>query len=151
MGLEPGEIERLRKIDVGQADVYEKITTLLPVRAPADGWVVEFELGLGEVVLPLERLFELQDLSRIWVQAYVREGDAGRVRVGQEVTVTVAGDPTFRARGTVTRTSPEVSTTDRVLAVWAELDNSELRLREGMLATVAIEVDDKSQWPVAKE
>lgn len=143
MGLGSSQIERLKNIDVGKADLYDEITTLLPLRAPADGWVVEFELGLGEVVLPLERLFELQDLSRLWVQAYVREVDAGRVAVGQAVTVTVAGDPNFRARGTVTRTSPEVSTTDRVLAVWAELDNSQLRLREGMLATVAIEVDDK--------
>lgn len=145
LGLEPNEIEGLKKIDLGQADVYDKITTLLPVRAPADGWVVDFELGLGEVVQPLEQLFELQDLSRVWVQAYVREGDAGRVHVGQGVTVTVAGDPDFRAQGTVTRTSPSVSKTDRVLAVWAELDNAELRLREGMLAQVTIEMDGEQK------
>jgi membrane fusion protein, heavy metal efflux system len=141
LGLEQDDIDRLSKIDLGKVDIYEQITKLLPVRAPADGWVVDFELGLGEVVAPQERLFELQELSRVWVQAYVRENDAGRVRVGQDVTVTVAGDPSFVARGTIARTSPEVSTADRVLAVWAELDNAELRLREGMLATVAIEVD----------
>ncbi|HWB11238.1 MAG TPA: efflux RND transporter periplasmic adaptor subunit [Pirellulales bacterium] len=145
MGLEANEIDRLNGIDLERADVYEQITTLLPVRAPADGWVVDFELGLGEVVHPQERLFELQDLSRVWVQAYVREGDAGRVRQGQAVTVTVAGDPSFRAEGTIVRTSPEVSTIDRVLAVWAELDNSQLRLREGMLATIALQVDETMQ------
>lgn len=151
MGLESRQIERLKEIDVGKADIYEEITTLLPLRAPADGWVVEFELGLGEVVLPMERLFELQDLSRMWVQAYVREVDAGSVAVGQPVSVIVAGDPAFRASGTLTRTSPEVSPTDRVLAVWAELDNSQLRLREGMLATVTIEVDDKPLRTVASD
>jgi multidrug resistance efflux pump len=102
-------------------------------------------LGLGEVVHPQERLFELQDLSRVWVQAYVREGDAGRVHPGQGVSVTVAGDPSFSAQGTIVRTSPEVSTADRVLAVWSELDNSQLRLREGMLATVTLNVDDAAQ------
>ena len=145
LGVEPDVIEGLKKIDLGKADVHDQITTLLPVRSPADGWVVEFELGLGEVVQPLERLFELQDLSQVWVQAYVREGDAGQVRIGQPVTVTVAGDPTFRAQGKVTRTSPLVSTADRVLSVWAELDNSELRLREGMLAQVTIEMDDEQK------
>jgi multidrug efflux pump subunit AcrA (membrane-fusion protein) len=77
----------------------------------------------------------------VWAQAYVREADAGRVRVGQDVTVTVAGDPDFRGRGKIARTSPLVSTADRLLAVWAELDNSELRLREGMAAQVTIETD----------
>ncbi|HEX7448100.1 MAG TPA: efflux RND transporter periplasmic adaptor subunit [Pirellulales bacterium] len=149
LGLEPREIEHLKKIDLSKADVHEQMTTLLPVRAPADGWVVDFELGLGEVVQPLERLFELQNLAKIWVQAYVREGDIARVGVGQPVTVTVAGDPTFRAHGRVTRASPLVSATDRVLSVWAELDNSDLRLREGMLATVAIEAG-AGTWPVAR-
>lgn len=150
LGLEAREIDDLKKIDLGKADVHEQITTLLPVRAPADGWVVDFELGLGEVVQPLERLFELQNLSKVWVQAYVREGDIARVQLGQPVTVTVAGDPTFRARGRVTHTSPLVSTTDRVLSVWAELDNSDLRLREGMLATVTIEAE-AAKWPVARK
>ncbi|HEV3005368.1 MAG TPA: efflux RND transporter periplasmic adaptor subunit, partial [Pirellulales bacterium] len=59
MGLESDEIDRLQRIDLGKADVYEQIATLLPVRAPADGWVVDFELGLGEVVYPQQRLFEL--------------------------------------------------------------------------------------------
>lgn len=141
MGLEPDEIDRLKTVDPGKDDVYQQITTLLPVRAPADGWVVDFELGLGEVVQPQQRLFELQDLSRVWVHGYVRENDAGYVHDGQTVTVTVAGDPSFAGQGTIARTSPEVSPIDRVLDVWAELDNSQLRLREGMLATVAIEVD----------
>jgi membrane fusion protein, heavy metal efflux system len=141
LGLESKEIDDLKKIDLGKADVQEQVTTLLSVRAPADGWVVDFELGLGEVVQPMDRLFELQDLSRVWAQAYVREADAGRVRVGQDVTVTVAGDPDFRGRGKIARTSPLVSTADRLLAVWAELDNSELRLREGMAAQVTIETD----------
>lgn len=149
LGLEPQEIDDLKKIDLGKADAREQITTLLPVRAPADGWVVDFELGLGEVVQPLERLFELQNLSKVWVQAYVREGDIARVRLGQRVTVTVAGDPTFRAQGRVTHTSPLVSTIDRVLSIWAELDNSDLRLREGMLATVSIEAE-AAKWPVAR-
>ncbi|HVX15043.1 MAG TPA: efflux RND transporter periplasmic adaptor subunit [Pirellulales bacterium] len=149
LGLEAKEIEELKQVDLGKADVDDQITTLLPVRAPADGWVVDFELGLGEVVQPLERLFELQNLAQVWVEAYVREVDAGRVRTGQRVTVTVAGDPTFRAEGVITRASPLVSASDRALAVWADLDNSELRLREGMLATVSIEVED-DQWPVAK-
>ncbi|HET6881123.1 MAG TPA: efflux RND transporter periplasmic adaptor subunit [Pirellulales bacterium] len=149
LGLEPKDIEDLKKIDLGKADVHEQITTLLPLRAPADGWVVEFELGLGEVVQPMQRLFELQNLSRVWVQAYVREGDAGRVSIGQPVTVTVAGDPTFRAHGNLARISPVVSTADRVLSVWAELENPDLRLREGMIASVSIEADG-AKWPVAR-
>lgn len=144
LGLEASEIADLQKTDLSKADVHQQITTLFPVRAPADGWVVDFELGVGEVVQPLERLFELQNPSRVWVHARVREGDIGHVGVGSRVTVTIAGDPAFRAYGKVTRTSPLVSDTERVLSVWADLDNADLRLREGMLATVLIDVSEQA-------
>ncbi|HJT31200.1 MAG TPA: efflux RND transporter periplasmic adaptor subunit [Pirellulales bacterium] len=143
LGLEAAEIERLKKLDLSAEDAGERLTTLLPVRAPADGWVTDFELGIGEVVQPADQLFELQDPSTVWAQAHVYEHDAARVRVGQQVSVTVEAEPGLVAHGKIARISPVVSATGRVLALWAEIDNRDRRLKEGMLAQIEIILDDE--------
>lgn len=144
LGLEAAEVERLRTLDLAAEDSGESLTTLLPVRAPADGWVADFELGIGQVVQPADQLFELQELSTMWAQANVYEHDAARVRVGQRVRVTVEADPGLVSHGKIARISPVVSGQGRVLAVWAELANPDMRLKEGMLAQVEITVEDEA-------
>lgn len=144
LGLDAAQIERLKALDLSADQQHEPLTTLLAVRAPADGWVADFELGIGEVVQPADQLFELQDPSTVWAQAHVYEHDAARVRVGQQVSVTVEAEPGLVAHGKVTRISPVVSATGRVLALWAEIDNRDRRLKEGMLAQVEIMLDDES-------
>jgi len=138
VGLGTSEINQLEQLDLSTGD-GDEIATTLAVRAPADGWVVDFELGLGQVVRPADLLFEIQDLSVVWVQAYVFERDAARVHLGQKVAVTVVAEPGLVVHGTIDRISPVLDGHDRLLAVWTELDNPELRLKEGMLARVEID------------
>ncbi|HVC96677.1 MAG TPA: efflux RND transporter periplasmic adaptor subunit [Pirellulales bacterium] len=152
VGLATSEINQIEQLELSNelgvstglglaTSAHDKIAMTLAVRAPADGWVVDFELGLGQVVRPADHLFEIQDLSTVWVQAHVFERDAARVSLGQGVEVTVAAEPGLVARGRIDRISPVLDGHDRLLAVWTELDNSELRLKEGMLARVEIAVD----------
>ncbi len=140
IGLATSEINQIEQLDL-LTGAQDEIAMTLAVRAPADGWVVDFELGLGQVVRPADHLFEIQDLSTVWVEAYVFERDAARIRLGQGVEVSVAAEPGLVARGTIDRISPILDGHDRLLAVWTELDNSELRLKEGMLARAEIAVD----------
>jgi RND family efflux transporter MFP subunit len=142
VGLATSEIQQLEQLDLSTAD-NAQIATTLAVRAPADGWVVDFELGLGQVVRPADLLFEIQDLSTVWVQAYVFERDASRVRLGQQVEVSVVAEPGLVAHGTIDRISPVLDGHDRLLAIWTELDNPQQRLKEGMLARVEIAGDDE--------
>jgi membrane fusion protein, heavy metal efflux system len=142
LGLLDKELERLMSLDVTAEGEAGRLTTLLPVRAPADGIVTDFELGIGEVVGPADKLFELQDMSKVWAQAFVYEQHAADVAIGQSVTVTVAADPSIVARGTIARISPIVNGPDRALSVWAELDNPEFKLKEGMMASIEIDQVD---------
>lgn len=138
LGLRDEDIERLMSLDLMADDASGRLTTLLPIRAPADGIVADFELGIGEVVGPADKLFELQNLSTMWAQAFVYEQHAADVAVGQPVTVAVAADPSITAHGTIARMSPIVNGPNRALSVWAELDNADLKLKEGMMAMIEI-------------
>jgi RND family efflux transporter MFP subunit len=146
IGLSEEEIERIEdlKLDEAAGGTYlqesgERAITpvlngIMAIRAPASGWVADFHLTPGQVVKPQEELFELHETSRVWVHARLFERDARQWAAGQEVEVRIASDPTFAARATITRVGPALADSQRVQSVWAELENAEGELKEGMSA-----------------
>ncbi len=139
LGLTTEEIDRIKKIDVTSIASSEEIATTLKVRAARDGRITAFDLAIGQVVRPQDPLFEIHDLTKVWAQGYVFAPDAAGVRIGQNVRVGIAADPGFSKRGVVSRIAPELSGGIRALKVWAELENPDGRLKEGMLATMVLE------------
>src|SRR5262249_35813331 len=60
-----------------------KAVATLPIRSPLTGTVIHADLSVGRVVEPAEHLFEIVDLSSVWVQIGILEKDLRRVQVGQ--------------------------------------------------------------------
>lgn len=147
IGLSPEQIERIRQDDLTQPSLNRVMTTL-PIRAPSDGSVAEFDLVLGQIVQPHDRLFEIHDLSRVWVESYVFERDAAAVQSGQQAAVSFSADPHAEVAGTVVRIAPLLNSNERVLPVWIELETTEPYIREGMFARVEISVS-QSKGPLA--
>ncbi|MBM4094207.1 MAG: efflux RND transporter periplasmic adaptor subunit [Planctomycetes bacterium] len=142
-GLEQDSIEKLKQADVLRTGSLADVVQAAPVRAPASGWIAGFHVVLGQVVHPEEPMFEIHDLSSVWVQGFVYERDANHVRLGQPVHVRFAAYPDLEASGKVVRISPLMHETMRVLPVWVEVSNPDQRLRSGMLARVTI-VDEST-------
>jgi RND family efflux transporter MFP subunit len=113
----------------------------VPVLAIASGVVTAKGVYEGQQIDPSMELFTLTDLSRVWVEAAVYESEAASVHVGQEGTLTLAGDPTVRIEGAVTYVNPTVSSDTRTLKVRFELDNPDLKLRPGQYANVELLVE----------
>lgn len=106
-----------------------------PVRTPVRGTVVHADLAVGKVVEPLEHLFEVVDLSAVWVRIDVLEQDLHRVGVGQQAEVRLTAYPgeVFPAEVKVKGVSLDPRT--HLNAVWAELPNppgGDPRLLPGM-------------------
>ena len=128
----------MEQADLGVPGAAGAIVTCLPVRAPADGWLVGWSVVPGQVVQPDDKLFEIHDLSKVWAKGYVFERDAGRIRVGQSARVSFSAYPDLAVAGKIVRTAPIMESSERVLPVWIEVDNPDLRLKQGMLARVAV-------------
>ncbi len=137
-GLTEKEVGELEQIDLAQKDSEANLLSRVPIRAPASGWIVGFHVVPGEVVQPEDQLFEIHDLSKVWVKGYVFERDAAQVAVGQPARVTFSAFPDLEVIGTVVRIAPMMDESERVLPVWVEVDNPERLLKEGMLARVAV-------------
>ena len=137
-GLTEKEIAGLEQIDLTRKDAEATLLGALPILAPAAGWIVGFHVVPGQVVHPQDQLFEIHDLSKVWVKGYVFERDAAGVAVGQSAEVTFSAFPDLEAIGKVVRIAPMMHDNQRVLPIWVEVDNPDRLLKEGMLARVAV-------------
>jgi cobalt-zinc-cadmium efflux system membrane fusion protein len=138
LGLAPADVDGVLK--------DRKPVEAVPLRAPIDGVVVQFEKVLGQVIKAEEPLFQLHDLAHTWVQGYVSERDLSSVRIGQEARVRLVADPGFLARGKVVRSGQLFGTDDRTLSIWVEL-KEELapRLPNGVVEDPAAGRDERTQ------
>ena len=125
---------------LGELAQSKQLVDALPVRAPIDGVVVEFDKVLGHVIRADESLFEIHDLSQVWVQGFVSERDLPRIRVGQTVRVRFVADAEEVVAGTLVRSGRSVGREDRTLSVWIELTQMpRVPVQHNMLARVTIE------------
>lgn len=132
-GMSASEIERVTKQGAPARTVA--------VRAPISGHVMKKNAVRGAFVEPALELFEIADLSKVWVLADIAEADAARVRVGQRAEVRVAADAERTHTGTLGLIYPALDPQTRTLRVRIELDNPRLELRPGMYATVLVHTD----------
>jgi cobalt-zinc-cadmium efflux system membrane fusion protein len=141
LGLTEEKIGRLQQIDLTQENGQANLLSSVPIRAPVTGWIVAFDVIPGQVVHPEDRLFEVHDLSKVWVKGYVFERDAAQVAVGQRARVTFSAFPDLEGVGQVVRIAPTMDDNEQVLPVWVEVANPDRLLKEGMLARVAVLAD----------
>jgi HlyD family secretion protein len=143
--------------NLGLSQVNQSYTVL---RAPSPGVVTVREAELGEVVAPGTPVITLSDLDHIWLRAYVAETDLGRIRWGQDATITTDTYPGKQYHGRVSFisstaefTPKSVQTTkERVTLVYRikiDIDNPNHELKPGMPADARIELTANSE-PVKK-
>jgi multidrug efflux pump subunit AcrA (membrane-fusion protein) len=142
-GISPDEIDEIAR--TGQP------MRALRIRSPADGYVTQKSAVQGLYVQPGTPLFEIADLSSIWVLADVYEYEIGRVREGQKARFAVASYPGETFEGRVQFVYPTVDTASRTLRLRLELKNPGLRLRPGMYGDVALDLDAAEGLAVPRE
>jgi RND family efflux transporter MFP subunit len=129
VGLPPADFDALLR------DTASPAGRALAVRSPVAGTVVHADLAVGKVVEPLDHLFEVVDLSSVWVRVDVLERDLARVAVGRPVEVRLTAHPGEVFRAAVVVQGMTLDPKTHLAAVWAELPNppgAEPRLLPGM-------------------
>ena len=113
------------------------------IRSPVDGHTIGRHVLPGMAVQPGMALFEVADLSRLWVLADVYEGEAARVKVGQPVRFTVAAYPGQQWTGKVQLIYPRLESGSRTLRLRIQLATRKAdttRLRPGMFGDVFLDL-----------
>ncbi|WP_341677264.1 efflux RND transporter periplasmic adaptor subunit [Niveibacterium sp. SC-1] len=141
--LADAALARLRNWDI-PADQIKALESkpgerrTLVFRSPVSGIVMEKKGVQGMRFMPGEAIYQIADLSSVWVQADVFEQDAMSLREGAPVRIRVDSQPGKTFEGRVAYIYPTVKTDTRTLQVRVELANREGRFKPGMYAQVEI-------------
>lgn len=109
-------------------------------RAPVTGVVLEKKAVQGMRFMPGETLYQIADLSSLWVIAEVNEQDIGQVRIGNSAQITVDAWPDRSFDGKVNFIYPTLSSATRTVQVRIELNNPKGMLKPAMFANAQIDV-----------
>jgi len=115
------------------------------IRAPITGVVLSENVETGEFVAPGTPVVTLGKLTETWMRGYIDQTDLGKVKIGQEVEVTIDTYPGKVYPGTITFISSEAEFTpknvqtqkERVKLVYrikVDIPNPKSELKPGMPA-----------------
>jgi len=108
--------------------------------SPIAGTVVQRKVGPGQYVNSgaSDPVFVIGDLSTVWLTAFVRETDASKVAVGQEISFNVLALPGRTLTAHIDYVAAAIDPATRRLLVRATIDNKDGQLKPEMFANVTL-------------
>ena len=119
--------EQLKAIESSQQPAHD-----VTIFSKVDGVVTARNVTLGSNVEPGRNLFEIADLTTVWMLADVFESEAPLVKVGQQAKIELNALPGEPLTGTVLYIYPALDESTRTLRVRLECPNPDGRLKPGM-------------------
>jgi len=148
--------ERLRLWDLTDAQITAlerrgKAEPALTIYAPSSGIVLKREALPGKYVEPGTTLYEVADLSRVWISADIYESEVAAVKLDQPISVSFAAYPGETFHGSMAYIYPSLNAEARTVRVRFELPNPGLKLKPGMYGNVTLQTDAAKALVVPKE
>lgn len=136
--------EKLKNWKLSESQVEQILQSGAPkeqfdVLADVSGYVISRKVNLGDYISRGGTIYEIADLSRIWVLFDVYEQDMPWVKKGDKITFTVQSLPGETFRGTISYLDPVIDPKTRVAKARVEMANSGLRLKPEMFASGKVE------------
>ncbi len=140
-GITSASREKLILLGIGSKEISEigdteKIDPIFTVRSPSSGVIYRKSVVAGSRIMAGKDLYEIHDLSRLWVKAEVYDFDAGWLKKGMPVKIdfTVPGVETVG--GVVSYIYPHLNLKSRTVTVRIEISSSKGMVKPGMIATL---------------
>lgn len=128
-------LDEINQIEKERAPLKEIL-----LRSPVTGHIITKTAFEGRYYMPGETLFEIGDLSRLWIRAYIYERDYPYVKLGQKARVLF---PYLNKviEGNISFIYPHIDEKTRRAEVRIEIDNPDNMLRPGMWGNIEIDID----------
>ncbi|UJP64710.1 efflux RND transporter periplasmic adaptor subunit [Mongoliitalea daihaiensis] len=139
---------RLWKISDEQINKIEssgQVQTQFDVYADVAGVVMVRNVSVGDFVNRGSVMFEIVDLSSVWVMLDAYESDLGAIRKGDELSFQVATYPGKSFAGKVIYIDPVLNPETRTVGIRAEAANRNFELKPEMFVSATISAAQASQ------
>jgi Cu(I)/Ag(I) efflux system membrane fusion protein len=137
--------QRLRLWDISEKQIKQIEQTGKPVRtltlySPVSGFVTQKMAIQGMKVMPGEKLFDIADLSTLWIIADIYEYELPFVKVGQPAQIFLSYFPGKELSSKIDYIYPTISADTRTAKIRLTLPNPQGRLKPQMFANVEIRI-----------
>jgi len=148
--LVESSLQRLKNWDISEEQIKALMASgetqrTMTFRSPVSGIVTEKKAVQGMRFMPGEALYQVSDLSAVWVVADVFEQDLGLVKTGAKARVSINAYPDKLFEGRVTYVYPTLKMETRTVPVRVELSNPGGLLKPGMFAQMEVQVAGKGR------
>jgi len=126
---------KLTPKQIASVENSERPITEFDVKSTLAGVITKKLVNQGDYVSQGAALYEVTDLSRLWVLFDVYESDLAWIKQGDKVDFTMQSLPGKEFSGRVSFIAPTVDNKSRAVKVRVELNNSGREFKPGMFAT----------------
>lgn len=130
-GLDAAQIDAL----VARGRPQERVT----INAPIGGVVVKKHAVEGDYVETGTPIYEIADLSRVWVELHAYESDISWLHFGQRVEFRTESHPGETFEGRVAFIDPVLDDRTRTVKVRVNVDNADGRLKPDMFVRATLQ------------
>jgi len=137
--------QRLKFWDISDDQIKKIEETGKPIRtltlySPVNGHVVQKMAISGMRVMPGEKLFDIADLSTVWIVAEIYENELALVKQGQSAKISLSYFPGKEMHALIDYVYPTLSTETRTAKVRFTLSNPGNQLKPQMFTNVEIAI-----------
>ncbi len=135
--------DQLRLFGMGDPELKElkkqgKILPWMDIKATREGYVIARNVMVGQVVQPSDPLFQVADLSHVWVVGDVPEQIAREVHLEQHVEIQVPALGAQLMDGVIIFVSDTINRLTRTVMTRVMVENPDRKLKPDMLANMHI-------------
>lgn len=137
--------QRLRLWDISEAQIKKIEETGRPIRtlvlySPVNGYVVQKMALQGMRVMPGEKLFDVADLSTVWIISDIYEYELPLIKVGDTARLYLSYFPGKEFRSRIDYVYPTLSGETRTAKVRFTIPNSGAQLKPQMFTNVEVKI-----------
>jgi Cu(I)/Ag(I) efflux system membrane fusion protein len=127
---------QIRKIEEGKEAIK-----YLTIHSPINGHITQKSVVEGTRVLPGDRIFDIADLSTLWVIADIYVYELPMIKVGQPARITLSHSPGKEFSSKIDYIYPILSGETRTAKVRFIIPNPEGQLKPQMFTDVELKID----------
>ncbi|MDZ7659572.1 efflux RND transporter periplasmic adaptor subunit [Fodinibius sp.] len=128
------ELWELPEEEIQKIENSGKVINELDIVSPAEGYVLKRNISEQDHVMEGTVMYEIANLSKVWVTFEAYESDLVGLAEGNKVTFTVEAYPGETFEAEITYIDPTLDPQSRTATVRAEAANPDRRLKPQMLA-----------------
>jgi Cu(I)/Ag(I) efflux system membrane fusion protein len=116
-----------------------------PIYADVSGYIIKKNVELGDYLQKGQTLYDVADLSTVWVLFEIYESDMGWIKKGNKVNYTIASFPGENFSGTISFIDPFINPMTRIAKARVEVANTGLKFKPEMFVsgTIKTKLDTK--------